>query len=424
MRRSKSWVWISGAITAVCFGACHDVTESRREDGAWQVAAGFGGVDSHDAGESGAAGAERPPFEVEPDAAAGVGGAAPGDAFGEVAGMAQAGAPDSMQQACVAGVLCRPVDDCWLGQVQCDDGVARCVAEQPAPAGASCAFGECTGDGGCVKPVPSCAGGETAGCGVVTIRGGSFRLGFRAADAAAGAGEPVSVESFALDAYEVTVARFRKFWEARSALVRDVTYPGTHLRVDSPPDEPPTTDQHISYNWSREPALREAHPINRLNWQTAFLFCAWDGGRLPTEAEWEYAATGREVDGLTTGRDFPWGDAGPDCSLANDLSCGSGRTVPVDSFQAWGGLYQMAGNVTEWTADSFTYIPGPCWDGSPRVNPICVEAGNPYYVARGGSFAGTSEYLFGVARLKSQTGTNGRGVRCARDLVGSRTSWP
>src|SRR5262249_2640018 len=146
------------------------------------------------------------------------------------------------------------------------------------------------------------------------------------------------------------------------------------------------------------------HPINRLTWATAFLFCSWDGGRLPTEAEWEYAATGREFDSLTSGRDYPWGDQEPDCTLANMIKCGSGTSVAVDSLLPWGGLYHMGGNVTEWTADSFTYMPGPCWDGTPHDNPLCVEEGSTYFTAKGGSYAGGPEQVFGVWRLKSQNG--------------------
>jgi formylglycine-generating enzyme required for sulfatase activity len=231
-------------------------------------------------------------------------------------------------------------------------------------------------------------------------------------------GEPVTVGAFAIDAYEITVARFRVFWEARPALIHNVTYPdGAELSVDTAPHEPETTAQHVSYNWTPDPGSREDHPINRLTWQTAFLFCAWDGGRLPTEAEWEYVATGRSVDGLEPGRTFPWGEMTADCTLTNSSECGVGTTVPVDRLAAWGGVYQMAGNVTEWTADAWSYLPGDCWNGSPRINPVCRIDADAYYAAKGGSFAGSFDQCMGVWRLKSTNGVSPRGARCVRDLM-------
>lgn len=424
MSSAKLPVW-----AAVCAFACHDVTERGAAEGILGAVGGAAGsAEGHHVPEAGAGGAEvdaggtRSALPADAPAAADVGGAFSAGAGGAGGAAGEGGEPLAPSDGCFPGAECQPADDCWLGAVQCEDGVSRCVRDRPAPPRSSCTFGECTGDGGCVKHVPSCVDEATSGCGIVTIPGGSFRLGFRTNETEDIPGEPVTVSSFAIDTYEVSVARFRKFWAARSTLVRDVTYDGVHLGVDSAPDEPLTTEEHNSYNWTPEPRDRETHPINRLSWQTAFLFCAWDGGRLPTEAEWEYVATGREVDDLVSGRDYPWGDMAPNCSLANDLSCGSQRTVPVDSFAAWGGIYQMAGNVTEWVADSFTYRPGPCWDGSPRQDPICVQAGSPYFVAKGGSFSGTSDDFLGVFRLKSQAATNGRGVRCARDLIGNRTS--
>ncbi len=107
---------------------------------------------------------------------------------------------------------------------------------------------------------------------------------------------------------------------------------------------------------------RADHPAVHIAWADAAAFAAWSGGRLPGEAEWEHAARG----GLTDPR-FPWGDEEPDdeafqpCNIwqgrfpgENTLADGWMGTSPVGSFAPNGaGLYDMAGNVWEWTADAF-----------------------------------------------------------------------
>lgn|GEM_PF-1113248 len=431
----------SCALAALAIHACHDVSQRAREgywdpepadevtaggDGAPASAGGLASTDGAPTRASGGATGVTSDDAVGPVAKAGTS-ASPSsgvDSLLTAGAGGEAGAPP-LPSACVAGAACERAKDCWLGMTQCNGEVAVCVPARPAPAHTRCIFGECTGDGSCIKPVLSCASDDQTGCGAITISGGSFRMGYRASDPEASAGEPVTVGTFVLDAYEASVARFRRFWAVQPSLVRVVTYPdGTQLRVDTAPREPDPTSLHPSYNWTPDPGSRENHPINRLTWATAFLFCAWDGGRLPTEAEWEYAATGRELHSLASGRDFPWGDQAPDCTLANSIECGSGTSVPVDSLRSWGGLFQMAGNVTEWTADSFTDMPGPCWDGAPRNDPLCVQADSPYFAAKGGSYAGSRDQLFGAWRLKSQNGVGPRGVRCARDLLGTRPNPP
>ena len=185
------------------------------------------------------------------------------------------------------------------------------------------------------------------------------------------------VNSFWIDAKAVSVARFASF-------VADTGYQTDAERLgDSfvfagflPPDKDPQNAVAAAPWWRmvkgacwHKPAGPQPdiyalgdHPVTHISWADAQAFAAWAGGRLPTEAEWEHAARGGLGDVI-----FPWGDRLPNetdfmpCNIwqgefpnYNSAADGYGGTAPVTSFEANGyGLYNMVGNVWEWTATSF-----------------------------------------------------------------------
>jgi hypothetical protein len=121
-----------------------------------------------------------------------------------------------------------------------------------------------------------------------------------------------------------------------------------------------------------------SHPVVGVTWDQASAYCAWIGGRLPTEAEWEKAARG------ASSSPYPWGSDGAACDLLNFAGCIK-HTSNVTDYQAGRspfGLYDMAGNVFEWVGDWYspTY-----YNESPAMNPTGPDSGDSR-VIRGSSF--------------------------------------
>lgn len=288
----------------------------------------------------------------------------------------------------------------------------------------------------------SCPSPGELGCGMVEVAGGTFTMGAPNTPRTIQAypEQPlISVGSFALDAYEVTVARFRRYWTTapHSAAVGAISYPGAVVRVVAVPREPDLATADEPCNWTPSAQSREQHPINCIDWATAQAFCVWDGGRLPTEAEWEFAARGRAVGGLATGRLYPWGDEDPSatCDRArwNQFRCtgeDGGQTRRVGSFPpapdlAGARLYDLSGNVFEWVADNFVDYSltkgADCWRALPagRRDPVCDVAVDGARSLRGGSWYYDNPNVFTAASRSgaSPGGTlrlHGAGMRCAR----------
>jgi formylglycine-generating enzyme required for sulfatase activity len=194
----------------------------------------------------------------------------------------------------------------------------------------------------------------------------------------------VHVDSFYLDAREVTNAEYHAFCQA--------------------------TERKLPFFWGMEKfrsGLEFAdHPVVGVSWSDAKAYAEWVGKRLPTEAEWEYAGRGGLV-----GQLFPFG-ADLDTTQANYRSDG---TKPVGSYPPSGyGLYDMAGNVREWVSD---YYGEGYYAVSPPANPTGPDAGKFRVIRGGGWFSGKtcSRIDYRWALLASWIDFN-VGFRCARDL--------
>jgi formylglycine-generating enzyme required for sulfatase activity len=161
--------------------------------------------------------------------------------------------------------------------------------------------------------------------------------------------------------------------------------------------------------WSTSPS----HPVVSVVWGEAVTFCRTAGARLPTEAEWEYAARGGRADSV-----YPWGNDAPTDrdGATNGAAFESDAARPVKSFAANGfGLFDMVGNVWEWVADV-----GGFWDAEPVTDPMGPATG-VIRVVRGGAYGDDAVNL----RVSNRTPNAADrinvnvGFRCARDISGA-----
>jgi formylglycine-generating enzyme required for sulfatase activity len=202
----------------------------------------------------------------------------------------------------------------------------------------------------------------------------------------------VFLDTFYIDMYEVTNARFQRFVQATGYLTQAEREGGGKIRtgVDTWAQVPDANWRSPSGQGSRIAGL-EAHPVVQVSWHDAKAYCAWAGKRLPSEAEWEKAARG------TDKRLYPWGNQ-VDGSRVNfcDRNCpfdwqdasvddGYASTAPVGSYEAGKspyGAYDMAGNVWEWVADRYN---ARYYQRSPARNPQGAPSGAQVGL-RGGSW--------------------------------------
>ena len=141
--------------------------------------------------------------------------------------------------------------------------------------------------------------------------------------------------------------------------------------------------------------------MNCLNWYLAYSFCIWDGGRLPTEAEWNGAAAGGAEQ-----RPFPWGSVDPSPGLSAYLMYARVGSVSPAGDGVWGHA-DLAGSVWEWARDSFGDYPLPC------VDCVALSTGSNK-VLRGGAVGFSRDNLSTYFRYFYDPGSQAstRGVRC------------
>lgn len=266
-------------------------------------------------------------------------------------------------------------------------------------------------------------------CASPIVEGGTYDRTYESADAApVPRADPATVSDFRLDTFEVTVGRFRPFVAAWLGGFRPPPGSGKHTHLNggrgvavagatgtfepgweaSDVTQVNLTDlgcSSSSATWTSSPAGQENLPMNCVNRTEAYAFCIWDGGFLPTEAEWEYAAAGGVAQ-----RRYPWGPTPPGTnSLFSNFDClypspdGGGceglvniEEVGMDPKGAgrWGQL-DLAGNVAEWVLDAYGSYVNPCTDCAAFSS--SADAGDG--VTRGGSFFTIESTILPPARL-------------------------
>jgi formylglycine-generating enzyme required for sulfatase activity len=237
-----------------------------------------------------------------------------------------------------------------------------------------------------------------------TMPGKPFRMGSAHGASTENPAHDVAVKSFEMAKTAVTVEQYKACVAARKkGDPNGCTAAGLGYDYDQK-----------TCNWGKPG--REKHPINCVTWDQAAAFAKWAGGRLPSEAEWEYAAQSAGQDGR-----YPWGDDEPTCEKVV-AGCHPDSTWPVGSKPAGNtkqGLSDMAGNVSEWVQDgwhaSYEGAPndGTAW-GAPD------SSVGPLHVIRGGEWSETHRVSW---RNYENSGfvSSSLGFRIIRELIQSST---
>jgi formylglycine-generating enzyme required for sulfatase activity len=329
-----------------------------------------------------------------------------------------------------------------------------------------------------VPPTVNCGAFVENCCLSLDVQGGTFARTYDAVDfdsgvliapdggLLTGAYDPATVTGFRLDKYAVTVGRFRQYVNYLTACsgVPPADGSGKHDHLNggkglvdantvggapyetgwnaaawdplfaTGPGAAALWNANLTScrlaTWTAQPSTHDLLPINCLTWYEAYAFCIWDGGFLPSEAEWEYAAAGGNQQ-----RQFPWGSTPPngqnqyaiyscDYPQSQASTCsGLSNIAPVGAATLgagfWGQL-DLAGNVGQWTLDWYTVYATPCVDCANLTEVLTLptsRGSGSYRVYRGGAFnLGPPGYL--VPPSRSFAGPAERwdsvGVRCAR----------
>jgi formylglycine-generating enzyme required for sulfatase activity len=264
--------------------------------------------------------------------------------------------------------------------------------------------------------------------------------------------DPATVSGFRLDKYLATVGRFRQFVTAWNGGWRPQAGAGKHAHLNGgkglaatgggyEPGWVTSDDSYVApsdtnlqcigdwvpdmsagsnyYAWTSLPSDNENLPMNCVNWYEAYAFCIWDGGFLPSEAEWRYAAFGGAAQ-----LEYPWGSTDPGTGSqyaiygcyypdASGTCTGVQNIAPVGSAPLGAGMWEhldLGGGLWEWNLD---------WYAATYVNP-CVDCADStaatYRVMQGGNFDSVSFFLPPARRSDkpADTGAYAYGIRCAR----------
>ncbi len=367
----------------------------------------------------------------------------------------QWGAATTCPYAC-SGANCAGV--CVANAKQCaGNGVQTCGTNGQWGNAVACGSATpfCVGAGVCLGPnctpggagLTNCGASSESCCTSSVVPGGTFLRTYSPdGDGGTTGSDPATVSQFRMDKYEVTVGRFRQFvtaWNGGAGWLPSAGS-GKHTQahagqglavggsagtyepgwVTSDNSNLAPTNANLACNasyatWTPSVGGSETLPINCVNWWEAYAFCIWDGGFLPSEAEWEYVAAGG-----SQYRVYPWGSTGPGTTNQYAIygcyyptgsgSCtGVKNAAPVGTAPQGAGLWgqvDLGGEVWEWNLDLYasSYL-NPCTD--------CANLGTASdRVFRGGSFYFSSSGL--QAQYRSDDAPAGRyygvGFRCAR----------
>ncbi len=229
---------------------------------------------------------------------------------------------------------------------------------------------------------------------MVEIPAGTYTIGQDGSKPKNGPAHEVELAAYEIDRFEVTNDEFARFVEETGY----TTY----------------AESQGSKSWQDAAADKGNHPVVYVTWDDAVAYCDWAGKRLPTEEEWEVAARGED------GRLYPWGDEFPGdeavAEFGNLYETGLRSTFPVGAFEQGVspfGLYDVAGNVREWTSSAFLPYPGAAADADPFFGEDKrVHRGGGWFDGQDGEVVTTYNRNAGPPETSANDDI---GFRCARD---------